>query len=221
MYIDTIPSNAARCGVDAAQVKRWRSEEYDSNFEYRFMEALRNQAQHRGFTVHHLGWDSPWLPPRQRRYMETTLQARALRKYLVEAGDFKSKVLDECPDEVDLFASARRYLESLSNLQARVRKAAAAKVDLARDITKQAIDGYGAFIAEKVSEGEVEVAGNPALGLAAIALKNEVEVEAVPVFLDWDDVRRKLQYRNARIANLSVHKVSNWPGTNDEVKGPA
>jgi hypothetical protein len=201
MFIDCLPSSAAGCGIDKAEVEKWLNAEYDGHFAYRFMEALRNHVQHRGFTVHELGTSSPWLPPRERQYMETTLRVLALRRFLAEDGKFKAKVLAECPDKVDIFASARRYLESLSGVQALVRGASASRVDEARGSTQGAIDGYVAFIN-----------GESALGLAAIAIENGQRVEAVPVFLDWDDVRIKLQRRNTRMFNLSVHKVSNWSG---------
>jgi hypothetical protein len=208
MFIDTLPSNAARCGADKANVETWLSAEYGSHFAYRFMEALRNQAQHRGFTVHQFGGTSPWLPPGERHYRETTLRILALRKYLAETGGFKAKTLAECPEQVDILASARRYLESLSKVQAEVREAVAARVDEARRVTREAIDGYVAFIS-----------GGSALGLAAIAIQGDQQVEAVPIFLDWDEVRLKLQRRNARMHHLTVHKVSNWPGTIEAPEG--
>lgn len=202
MFVDTLPSNAARCGGDEPQVKKWLKAEFDSHFAYRFMEALRNQAQHRGFTVHQFGGTSPWLPPGERHYRETTLRILALRKYLAETGGFKAKTLAECPEQVDIFASARRYLESLSKVQSAVRETIASQVDEARRLTKEAIDGYVAFIN-----------GGSALGLAAMSIQDDQQVEAVPIFLDWDEVRLKLQRRNAQMHHLTVHKVSNWPGT--------
>lgn len=202
MFVDTLPSNAARCGGEEAEVKKWLKAEFDTHFAYRFMEALRNQAQHRGFTVHQFGGTSPWLPPGERQYRETTLRILALRKYLAETGGFKAKTLAECPEQVDIFASARRYLESLSKVQSEVREAIASQVDEARRLTKEAIDGYVAFIN-----------GGSALGLAAVSIQDDQQVEAVPIFLDWDEVRLKLQRRNARMHHLTVHKVSNWPGT--------
>jgi hypothetical protein len=204
MFIDSLPSNAARCGGAKADVKAWLRSEYDSHFAYRFMEALRNQAQHRGFTVHQFGGTSPWLPPGERRYMETTLQILALRKYLAETGGFKATTLAECPERVDIFASARRYLESLSRVQSMVRESIAPRVNEARQVTKEAIDGYVAFLN-----------GQSALGLTAMVTQDDRQIEAVPIFLDWDDVRLKLQRRNARMHNLTVHKVSNWPGPID------
>lgn len=202
MFIDTLPSNAARCGGDKADVETWLSSEYDSHFAYRFMEALRNQAQHRGFTVHQFGGTSSWLPPGERHYMETSLRILALRKYLAETGGFKAKTLAECPEQIDIFASTRRYMESLSKVQSEVREAVATRVNEARRLTKEAIEGYVSF-----------VNGGSALGLAAMAIQNDQLIEVVPIFLDWDEVRLKLQHRNARMHNLTVHKVSNWPGT--------
>lgn len=202
MFVDTLPSNAARCGSDMAEVKKWLSVEYDAHFEYRFMEALRNQAQHRGFTVHQFGGASQWMPSGKRLYMETTLRILALRRHLDETGGFKAETLAECPKEVDIFAATRRYLESLSAVQEQVRAAIATRVDTARQLTKEAIDGYVAF-----------TDGGSALGLEASAVEDGQSIESVPVFLEWDNVRQKLHYRNSRMRNLSKHKVSNWPGT--------
>ena len=51
--LDTLAKEISNYDPDInCRVKKLKSREYDENFEYRFMEALRNHVQHRGLAVH-------------------------------------------------------------------------------------------------------------------------------------------------------------------------
>lgn len=191
LFVDHLPQRYRECIRDPSEVKSLLSAEYDEHFEYRFMEALRNHVQHSGLAVHSLGITSQWLPPGQRVWDEHFLTALAVRSYLVEGSNFKAKVLAECPEKVDLLASARRYIESLGKVQGHVRRNTADLVANARKTMADAIAKYVSF-----------AAASP-IGLEARASSGE----RIAVFLDWDDVRIKLAERNGPMTNLSVRTV--------------
>lgn len=195
LFVDQLPQRYRDCGQDPEQVKQLLSAQYDSHFEYRFMEALRNHVQHNGLAVHNLGINSKWLPSGERLWDEHHLVAEALKSFLSEDGSFKATVLAECPDRIDILASARRYVESLGEVQDDIRRNIAIAVGAAREITKDAIDGYVAF------------SGASPIGLEAQAISDKSRLERVPVFLDWDDVRMKLANRNSSMRNLSIRTV--------------
>lgn len=195
LFVDHLPQRYRECDRDPGEVKTLLSAEYDAHFEYRFMEALRNHVQHSGLAVHSLGIASRWLPPGQRVWDEHYLTAVALRSYLAEGSNFKAKVLAECPDNVDLLASARRYIESLGTVQGHVRKNTADILAKARKSMTDAIDQYASF------------ASASTLGLEARALLGEATGDRVAVFLEWDDIRKKLAERNGSMVNLSARTV--------------
>lgn len=100
----------------AEQVEKLRSNEYDSNKEYRFIEALRNYVQHRGLPVH-------WILLNRRRtrseddhLLEYSIELASLRSYLEEDGKFKKKVLAELDEKIDIKVATRSYLDSISNV---------------------------------------------------------------------------------------------------------
>lgn len=55
LYVDQFPRHVRDCLADESQLalaKSWLNQAYDSAFEYRFMEALRNHVQHNGVPLH-------------------------------------------------------------------------------------------------------------------------------------------------------------------------
>jgi hypothetical protein len=70
LYVDQIQQRVVDCGHEKSPIKAALSERYDANFEYRFMEALRNHVQHNGSAVHSLALGGKWLPKGRRERME-------------------------------------------------------------------------------------------------------------------------------------------------------
>ncbi len=64
LYVDQLSSHISACLPDdneaKSNTKSLFSAEYDSRFEYRFMEALRNYVQHSGIPVHRVDTGSKW-----------------------------------------------------------------------------------------------------------------------------------------------------------------
>lgn len=199
LFIDFLSKRAARIGLDASHVRNLLSQHYDASFEYRFAEELRNHVQHRGLAVHLISQGARWLPPGHRHRGEHTVQVFALRRHLTDASGFKPRVLQECPDQIDLLTVVRKYLESLGDVLHAVRSLADTRVSAAREVVSRMIGDYAHF------------AGSPPVGLTAYVETEVGGLESTPVFLDWDDIRLELAKRNASLANLSKRYVTSRP----------
>jgi hypothetical protein len=195
-----LPQNVAEClptRDDVTDVvKRRCSEEYDSHFEFRFMEALRNHVQHRGIPIHFTEQAGRWVGGGEERMMEFTVDIFAQRSSLERDEKFKKAVLAEIPDDVDLKAGCRAYLESLSAIH-----------EFARESVSEAVNRARATI-EAVHERYRGIYSDDLVGLTAFGMEGNEVSSSVPLLLDWDDVRIQLQHRNPRLIKLARRYVS-------------
>lgn len=196
LFLDQLPQKVGRCRCEYSSIKQQLAESYDASFEYRFMEAVRNHVQHSGTAVHRFSLGSRWLPPGKRERDEYSFGVFAERSLLAQDCSFKKSTLQECPDRVDLLLATRKYLEYLGAAQTAARKLVDANVQQARRITQEAISEYEKF------------ASASSVGLAAFRYPRTDEASDVPVFLDWDEVRKKLESRNGSLINLSLRYVT-------------
>jgi hypothetical protein len=200
LYIDQLPQNAAECLPDRIdvidQVKAKCSEEYDSHFEFRFMEALRNHVQHRGIPIHFTRQGARWIGDGEERMMEFTVDIFAQREVLERDDKFKKSVLSEIADDIDLKAASRSYLESLSTIHELARVAVADAVNQARATIKAVHERYRVIYSDNL------------VGLTAFAMEDGEASSSIPLLLDWDDVRIQLQKRNPRLVKLARRYVS-------------
>src|SRR5262249_28760360 len=149
---DCVPNRA-----DIADaINHRRSEEYDKNFEYRFMEALRNHVQHRGTPIHFIRQDRHWTSFEEFGQMEFSIYIAAQRDALESDGKFKKTVLSEMSQDVNLLAAARKYVESLSSIHQFVRDLIADSISSARTLIESAHIRYS-----KVFDGSL-------IGLSAL-----------------------------------------------------
>lgn len=194
LYLDHLPQDIADClpSNDAAPslVKAKCSQEYDQHCEYRFMEALRNHAQHRGIPIHVVSQNAHWTSHDELGRMEYTVDMVAQRRYLEDDKKFKKNILEEVSVDVDLTAACRCYIESISSINQFVRDLIAEPVRVARLTIEGAYKRYSELYSESL------------IGLTAFALDGELENLSVPLLLDWDDVRLELQNRNSQLINL-------------------
>lgn len=213
LYLDQLPQHACKClptNPDAKEkIHSYCSEEYDSRFEYRFMEALRNYVQHRGIPVHFTSHGGAWTSRDRDGFLEYCVDIGAQRAYLEEDGKFKRSVLEEIThDVVDLKACARVYIESISTINHRTRELVSESVKEARTIIEQCHERYAA-----VYDGAL-------VALAALALDENDRIErTIPLLLDWDDVRVELQKRNRRLSNLVRQYATGKAGIVEKQKG--
>jgi hypothetical protein len=202
MYRDQVPH---QCGILVSgtnikdQVVKLFSEEYDKNLEYRFMEALRNHAQHRGLPVHSTPFRSFRDDSGEESKFIYSMDVASQKTYLEKEGRFKKKVLEEIPDKVDLKHAARIYIEGISRVHASIRGMVDEPIGKARSLIECALRSYG-----KAYQGEVRV-------LYALCLDDNDDMnllEEVPLLLDWDDIRLKLVKLNPELINLRKRHVS-------------
>ena len=194
LYLDQLPQDIADClpsnDTVPSLVKARCSKEYDQHFEYRFMEALRNHAQHRGIPIHFVSQGAHWTSHDEYGRMEFVVDIVAQRRYLEEDEKFKKLILEEVSGDVDLTAACRRYIESLSAIN-----------QFARDLIAESVNGSRQTI-EGAHKRYSELYSGNLLGLSAMALQDGRETSSVPLLLDWDDVRLALQKRNSQLVNL-------------------
>ncbi len=195
LYLDQYPKSLNKIGANSEEAQAVCSKAYDDFFEYRFMEALRNHAQHEGLAVHGVTMGGSWLPPRDPKLLQFSIKPYA-SKISLEGTKFKKSVLEETPDKVELIPAARVHVGGISSVHKKVRELIAPFVEDARRTFEEAIARHGAEAKKQYS------------GLTAIVKEEDVIVEKIPVFLEWDDVRQKLLKKNRSVENLSQRFVT-------------
>lgn len=200
LYVHQLNQNVRECVPNVADAKKvvedFFSKEYDENKEYRFMEALRNYVQHRGLPVHRTQQGSRWTSLEDDGFLEYSMELDSQRSYLEEDGKFKKEVLTELDEKIDLKAATRSYVESISNVHESARSMIAESVTLARKLIEDAHRRYAAVNSESL------------VGLSACKWSNERQISAIPLLLDWDDIRVELQKRNRKLTNLRKRYVT-------------
>lgn len=199
LYVDQVQQRISACDHDKIPIKAALAQRYDANFEYRFMEALRNHVQHNGSAIHSVQLGGRWIPKKTRERQEYAVTAYTLRSYLAQDQAFKPSILQECPEKIDFLNAARVYVESLGAVHTLVRQTIAPTMKGARAAVEDAIRRYKKH------------AKSTAIGLTAyFSAKGRIERQ-VPVLIDWDNVREKLERRNGTLVNLSRRCVSSFP----------
>lgn len=158
-------------------VKSYKSEEYDEKFQYRFMEAFRNYLQHSGTAVHKLSLNGKWKDDRTKR--EQFIELHAQKQQL--DSKFKASVLNEMPDEIDVKDCVRSYIDSVGIIHSKVRNLLSSVIDEARENLENMHTRYK-------QQYDVKT-----VSLSVIYFENGEKNEEVPILLEWDDIRIKLQ----------------------------
>jgi len=199
LYTDQLSSHICSCFPHKenvkTEVKGLFSTEYDTSFDYRFMEALRNYVQHSGIPVHRISTGAKWTELKD-GLLEYSLFFGTQKKELILDGDFKKQVLNEMPDEVNLKSATRSYIEAISRIHKQAREKIEEIVDASRLHLDRAIRDY-MVIYEKEP-----------IGLYAYEYQNTEKIDEVLILTKWDDVRRELVKRNKELVNLRKRYVS-------------
>tara|TARA_R110000787_G_scaffold181039_1_gene293187 strand:+ start:443 stop:1360 length:918 start_codon:yes stop_codon:yes gene_type:complete len=199
LYTDQLSSHICSCSPHEenakTEIKGIFSTEYDSSFDYRFMEALRNYVQHSGIPVHRISTDAKWTELED-GLLEYSLFFGTQRKELLLDGDFKKRVLNEMPDEVDLRSATRSYIEAISRIHKQAREKIKEIVDTSRLYLDRAIRDY------------MVICENEPIGLYAYEYQDTEKIDEVLILTKWDDVRRELIKRNGELVNLRKRYVS-------------
>lgn len=182
-------------------IKDMFSEAYDSSFNYRFMEAIRNYAQHKRPPVHRITLPSKWNKYDKGHEdddtMESSVSVLVEKSRLEEDGKFKKTVLNEMEENVDLVSSTRAYLELVGNITEDIRKQIKPLVDRSRQLVENIRDQY-AILDESVYKDT----------LNAGILSGGRYTDEVSLQLQTDDTRILLRDKNTSFQNLSKRHIS-------------
>lgn len=199
LYIDQLSQHIKACNLNI-DIKSFFSYEYDNNFEYRFMEALRNYVQHRGLAVHFTSIGSNWTSLDDDGEMQFKTRVYTKKDEVEKDSAFKKSVAKEMPDKVDIIYASRSYIESISKVHCNIRKILSDVAISSRQIVEEIIHEY-----EKTSNGK-------SIGLGIVCLENNGKYDEILdkfyITLEWDNIRIKLERKNQSLVNLRKRFVS-------------
>lgn len=204
LYQDQAKQNVPKCvpnNIDAQTiVKKFFSKEFDENVDYQFMEGLRNYVQHKGLPVHWTQLDRKRISVENDFSLEYSIELGSRRSYLEEDRSatykYKSSVLTKYDNKIDLKAATRNYVESIGNVHESIRSLTTQSVSLAREIIEETHRKYLA-----VYNGHL-------VALSASEWSDKEQISSIPLLLDWDDIRVKLQERNKKTINLKKRYIT-------------
>lgn len=181
--------------------------QYDNNFSYRVMEALRNYTQHRGFPIQSMTFSSEWLEAEieeNHRLLHTVIPKINVSE-LAEDGKFKRTVLDEIRsisinDEFDIRPFIRNYIEGIGNIHEKVRDEIRPNVEIWENIISNVIVMYQNEFGSVTSLA----------GLSIIAIdENNHLIEKKAIFNEFIEKRKALESKNRFYTNLHARYASN------------
>lgn len=199
LYIDQLSQHIKACNLNI-DIKSFFSYEYDNNFEYRFMEALRNYVQHRGLAVHFTSIGSNWTSLDDDGEMQFKTRVYTKKDEVEKDSAFKKNVAKEMPDKVDIIYASRSYIESISKIHCNIRKILSDVAICSRQIIEEITHKY-----EKINNGKSN-------GLSVIYSVNNGQYDEIldkfHLTLEWDNIRIKLEKKNQSLVNLKKRFVS-------------
>ena len=101
-----------------ANFEQYCSNEYDTNFSYRFINQLRNYAQHKGLVVSLVDFNKH-LDKKDNRTVKNNLRIYTNRRELLDDKKFKKEVKAELvnqPDQIDLMEHLPKWMNSLARI---------------------------------------------------------------------------------------------------------
>lgn len=206
LYVEQLKHNVRLCLQDNSAAKEivdnLCKREYDRSRDYRVMDALRNHVQHRGAPVHLTRLGADWTSSPEKSLLEFSMDLVSQRSVLEQDDIVPKRILAEVSEEINLKATTRGYVDSISNIHDSVRKIIDASVTAARQLIKRAQEQY--------------TSSHPAgtVRLAASKESGGKVVSSTSLLLDWDDVRQKLVRRNTRLNQLRRSHVTGRLKTN-------
>ena len=178
---------------------KFKSKIYDNTPKYKFVEELRNYVQHRGVPKHityHNFLDDAENP--QTSEIGTTMSFYAIKDRLQSDSNFKKHVLKDMPDKINVIKCIRVHMSGIWTLHDSVISNNSDKADEARKVIEKHRDRY-----------QREVGGS-LTGLYAVAEKAGTTSSKTPLFLNWDDARRKVLRKldSVNLKNLSKQYIT-------------
>ena len=187
-------------------IKKEIASQYDQNFGYRVMEALRNYTQHRGFPVHSISFPGKWLnidDSRNSRLRHTVIPSINVSK-LAEDGNFKQSILGEMntvaiKDKIDLRPLIRSYVESIGKTHEKARELSCKDVEKWEELIEDAIKLFQGAFGPDASRAS----------LYLVAEKDNRWIERRSIFKEFIEKRRILESKNRVFVNLHKRYASN------------
>lgn len=207
-YLDHTPHHLNKLEGHAftEPFKKLTNAAYDGHFGYRFMEALRNYAQHRGLPMHGASFDASWTEI----FTEGRREKGLLRHVVLASinlakikGDkkFSAKLLaevDENLEHLDVATLTREYIEALGGAHNELRQLLSGALAQWKTTVRDAIARYAA-----VRDGNV-------IALSAAEFKENDTVKAsINIFDDLLVRLERLTRRNGSLVNLRLRYVTN------------
>ncbi|WP_275783133.1 hypothetical protein [Pararhizobium gei] len=202
MYQDTMGSHFREItGSDKAleKAKSLKSDKYDTSFEYRFMEAVRNYSQHRSFPVH----SSKYGGNMNKEMSEITYETEFTFDVSKVVDDkFKTAIRSEVADRggtVSLKSAVRTYFADICDIHSSVKELAKHEVADAETVMK------------RWQEEWTSVTGSERLvGICAVRFEGEILDKAFPIIYigpQLDEYRLRLRQKTDPLTNLHIKRV--------------
>jgi hypothetical protein len=207
-YLDHTPHhlNKLKSQAFADPFKKLTNTAHDGHFGYRFMEALRNYAQHRGLPLHGASFDARWMGN-----LDEGDDDKGLLRHVVLAsinlakikGDkkFSAKLLAEVDgdlEHLDVATLTREYIEALGGVHDGLRKLLKGALAEWKSTVRDAIARYA------------EINGGNAIGLSVAEFNENGTVKNhINIFDDLLLRLERLTRRNGSLINLRRRYVTN------------
>ena len=182
--------------------KKLTNNSYDGVFGYRFLEAMRNYVQHRGFPVHAVTVGSKLDATKGASAHSVTPFAKI--DSIREDKKFKATILEEMEKHIDkkgridLRPAIRDYVSSIGKIHRQLRADIQTHCETAEQTLQAAIEDY-----QRLGDEDI-------VGLAAVVVGDKGrEQDHVQIFMDFVNLRKKLATKNPCIMNLADHYVCN------------
>lgn len=182
-YMDQVARDFKSFGEEgefSRQAKHLAAAAYDNCLAYRLTCQLRDRSQHRALPV----------DGQEGGRGEHGLYASKDR-IVADRGKFKKSILDETPDRVYLRRILREYMREVNGIHLSLRSLVNDHVESSRQTVEAAIADYGQA---QQFKGHASATG---IGLESCHYHDHSVVEAVPLLLNWDDLRLALARKNS------------------------
>lgn len=196
LYIDHLPQSSKGLQINHSELRELASEIYDTSLHYRFMEALRNHAQHFGLPVDGVIFSDSRSEESDYAHMELLTIPYVLKSKLAENNKFKKSVLNEIPEKTSLMIAMRSYVSSLSLIHKKARSLSLQTIEKSTDLIESAIKTYGEAL-EK----------DPIL-LFAVTNDQSKPLMKVPLNLAWEQHRLELIKKTRFTSHLEKRYVT-------------
>jgi hypothetical protein len=205
LYMDQVCHNIHTIyGSGSAQAiafKTQSSNEYDSVFGYRVMEAMRNYVQHRGLPIERVDNKLQWLENSDEKRCKRTIKLIIDVATIAQDRKFKASVLTELQAQgnlVEFTPLVRQYIESIGRIHLKVRDLIGVELLESDNSLLQAINLYQESTNDRLDNFVHAV---------ALSIDSNNRVESVEIFNDFIE-RRKMLERKNNYPHYSLHFVS-------------